>query len=275
MRDNLSHDTLGHSLRTEFLAVMVIATIAFMAIPIAQGGTGVSWDALNHHIYLGWVADRHRLDIDFLAAGYQGYQYPYLYWPAYKLATMGASGLTAGLVLACLHLAVVPPVWLIAHRCIPGAKATDVVLRSAAVLLAFLSGVVLSQFDSTSNDLLAATPLVWSLALALEASVAKPLGWLTPRSAVVLSGFFAGLAVAFKLSNGPIAVVLAVLWLFAGATPAERMKNAVLAGLASAGGFLLAYGYWGWQLWNHYGNPIYPFYDAMFEPVRRSLGWRP
>jgi len=55
----------------------------------------------------------------------------------------------------------------------PGSGADDVAMRFMAVLLAFLSGVVLSLFDSTSNDLLAAAPLVWSVALALESGFGR------------------------------------------------------------------------------------------------------
>ena len=44
----------------------------------------------------------------------------------------------------------------------------DVAMRLLAVALAFMSGVILSLFDSTSNDLMAAVPLVWALALAME-----------------------------------------------------------------------------------------------------------
>jgi hypothetical protein len=40
-------------------------------------------------------------------------------------------------------------------------------------------------------------------------------------------------------------------------------------------GFTICYGYWGWQLWTHFGNPIYPFYDAQFAPLRALLGWQP
>ena len=64
---------------------------AFFWIALSQGGIGLSWDALNHHIYLGWMVAHPRLDMDFLAAGYQSFQYPLLYWPAYTLAVSGAS----------------------------------------------------------------------------------------------------------------------------------------------------------------------------------------
>src|SRR5205085_1893927 len=109
-------DTPGAlSLRREFWIVWFLGALAMALIPVYLGGIGLSWDALNHHIYLGWVAEHPRLTQDFAAASYQAYQFPYLYWPAYRLAASGASGVTAGVVLALLQSLAIPPAWLVAR----------------------------------------------------------------------------------------------------------------------------------------------------------------
>ena len=87
-------------LRWEWFFIFLLATVVFVSIPLSLGEIGISWDALNHHIYLGWTAEHPRFDKDFVAAGYQAYQFPYLYWPVYKLAAGGWSGAAAGVVLA-------------------------------------------------------------------------------------------------------------------------------------------------------------------------------
>jgi len=246
---------------------------ALISVPLGLGVIGISWDALNHHIYLGWTAERARFDRDLLAASYQAFQFPYVYWPVYKLATSGFSGAAAGVVLASLHAVAVPAVWLIARSCIPGPTGLDVLLRSLAVVLGFLSIVVLSLLDSTSNDLLAAIPLVWSVALALTAMEYAPSRrWL---ACIAASGVLAGVSVAFKLSNGPLAVLCPVLWVFAGPGWRRRLTAVLIGSAGAIAGFLLAYGYWGWQLWTHVGNPIYPFADGYFLPLRQWLGWKP
>lgn len=264
------------SLPLELPVVLLAVWLAFISIPLLLGQFGLSWDALNHHIYLGWEANQHRFDRDFLAAGYQGYQYPYLYWPVYKLAVAGVSGVTAGVVLATLHMVAVPPVWMIARTCMPGGTLFDAGMRSLAVVLAFLSGVVLSLFDSSSNDLLAAAPLVWAMAFALEPLRGAETVWRSAARAIFLSGLFAGVATAFKLSNGPLAVLFPLLWLLCVPGPWRARGLLSLTGCAGAvAGFVLAYGYWGWLLWSRYGNPVYPFYDPWFDPVRAALGWQP
>jgi len=255
--------------------VLVTAWLAFISIPIALGEIGISWDALNHHIYLGWTAEHQRFDQDLFAASGQTFQYPYLYWPVYKLSQSGMSGMWAGVALATLNWLVVPPIWMIARVCMPGRDAFAVVMRAAAVALAFMTGVVLSMFDSTSNDLFAAIPFAWALAFAMNAFRDADNTRNALHMSVIYSGIFAGVSVAFKLSNGPLALLLPGLWMMTGCGVRRKAINFLMGCLAVIVGFLLAYGYWGWQLWSHFGSPIYPLYDYWFQPLRDWLGWKP
>jgi hypothetical protein len=263
------------SARAELLALCVVATLTFISIPLALGGIGLSWDALNHHVYLGWTAQEPRFDRDFLAASYQSFQYPYLYWPFYKVYQSGLGGKWAGAVLVSLNLLAVPPLWMIARTGVCEVSWYGSAMRSMAVALALLSNVVLSMFDTTANDLLAAIPLVWAIALALGTWDAGCPAWATPARLVLLSGLCAGIAVAFKLSNGPLAILMPILWGLQGSTPARRTLDVLTGSAGTLAGFALAYGYWGWQLWMHFGNPVYPFYHHWFAPVRILLGWQP
>ncbi|MCG2594749.1 hypothetical protein LZ009_18370 [Ramlibacter sp. XY19] len=261
-------------LRHEWLLVCIAAWLAFASIPVTRGEIGISWDMLNHHVYLGWTAEHARFGHDLSGAGSQSYQFPYLYWPVYKLATSGWSGQWAGATLATLCVPAVPAVWLLARLCMPGPTAFDAVMRLLAVVLAFLSVVVLAAFDTTSNDLMASIPLLWALALALQpASAAAPPA--NARTLVMLSGLCAGLSVACKLSNGPLAILLPALWVFSARGARGRLVNVAVGCGATAVGFMAAYGYWGALLWHHFGNPVYPFYDELFAPLRMRLGWTP
>jgi hypothetical protein len=264
--------TEPRSLRYELLFVILVAWLVFASIPVVRGYLGLSWDALNHHIYLGWNLESLRLATDRVAASYQSYQHPYLYWPVYKLAVLGAGGVTAGVVLATMHLVVVPPVWMMARTLLPGAGAFETAMRLLAVLLAFMTAVVLKLFEATSNDLMAAAPFVWALALGLEAlDGAKPQ---EQRSRLTAwSGFLAGASVGLKLSSGPLVIVLPILWIMAPGPISSRVLRVTIATLLCVAGFLVVYGWWGWQLWHHFGNPLYPFYENWFEPLRALTGW--
>lgn len=262
--------------RFEVLIAVALVWLLLASIPVALGGIGLSWDALNHHFYLGWTADGARFDRDFLAASYQSFQYPYLYWPAYKLAQAGVSGATAGLVLVTLHVTVVPALWLIARTCIAGDDHYARVMRLGAVVLGVSGELFLSLMDTTANDGLAAIPLVWAVALAMRATIDDALGRLSHRMLLLVnSGLLAGISVAFKFSNGPVAILLPLLWLGGASNWRTRLANAAIGSAATLIGFVVAYGYWGWELWQHFGNPIYPFRDDWFAGARAWAGWKP
>lgn len=262
--------------RWELTIVLFVMWLVFISIVLYLGGIGLSWDAMNHQIYLGWVADGSRFDKDYMAASLQSYQFPYLYWPAYKLAISGASGIHAGLVLATLHLIAVPPVWMVTKAVIPGIGIQCTVFRGAAVILAFMSAVPLHMLAITGNDLLAAAPMLWAIAIVFKAMTDEHAGPKRSFFGVALfSGLLGGLAVACKLSNGPLVILLPWLFLFfQGTLLLKRIQWMVINTIAVGLGFTITYGYWGYQLWLQFGNPLYPFYDGYFEPLRKMLEWQ-
>lgn len=264
----------GPAWQFELLVVVLLAWCTFAALPLARGQLGISWDALNHQIYLGWTADRSRFALDVLPAAYQTYQYPYLYWPLYKLALGGYSGAQAGVVLATLQLANVPPLWMVSRACIREASWFGAFMRVLAVALAFTSGLVISLFHSTSNDMLAGAPLLWAVAIVFpwvagEGRVERA------QWAVLGSGLLGGVAVAAKLSNGPLVLLLPLLWLLISGSGPVRLQRIVLGCAAILAGFAVAYAPWGWQLWQLHGNPIFPFADDWFGLLRAAVGWTP
>lgn len=259
----------------ELVFVTFIVWLAFISVPLLLGGMSLGWDALNHHIYLGWNAEGQRLNHDYLAAGVQAFQFPYTYWPAYRLAIDGVSGSQAGVILNSLYVLSAPPIWLISRACIPGSTVFDTLMRILGTLLAFMSGVIVSLLDTTNNDLLSAIPLIWAIALAID-SCNLSLSRSNSRYFIIaFSGLLTGVSVALKLSNGPIAILIPALWCACKGRPLTRLGLVITGSAATLIGFGVTYGYWGYLLWSHFGNPIFPFYDNLFDPVRRLTGWTP
>lgn len=260
-------------LRLEPWLVLGLVMSLFVSIPLWRGGVDLSWDALNHHFYLGWMADQPRLGQDFMAAGSQSTQFPFLYWPAFKLAMSGASGRWAGTVLALLQATIALPAWLLARACIPGATCFDGAMRVLAVLLAVCTSAILRLVDTTSNDILASIPALWAIAVAVAPRDPAAPAWLDARSSAWVSGLLAGVAAGCKLSNGPVVVLLPLVWVLGRGSLAERAGRVVMGGVAAMAGFVLVYGWWGWTLWQAYGNPFHPMFDGLFAPLRQATGW--
>ncbi len=232
---------------------MIAAAAAAALVPLYFGRMGWSWDGINHHVYLGLIAEHPRWDRDVVAASFQSYQYPYLYWPIYRLSQWGVSGAGAGAAWAAFQAAMLmPPLWLLSYRLLPATAGYGPALaeRVAACALGMTSIVVWMGLDTTANDLMAAVPLVWCLAVALGAEASGRRWWLV--------GGLYGVSVAFKLSNGIYLPLLLVFW-WQPAWPYLPWRRGLALGLGSLLGFLLAYGPWGLQLWRATGSPLYPY----------------
>ncbi len=238
----------------ELIAVTLLASLAAASLPLAAGQFEWSWDAINHHVYLGMTAQHPRWHLDVMAASSQTYQYPYLYWPVYRMALLDAPGAWVAAAWAATQAAcVMPPVWWAAYRMLPqeGHAAEVAAERLAACVLGAMSIVLWSSLETTANDLLAATPLLWAVAIGLKPHASE-------RRLLAMGALF-GVAVAFKVSNALFLPLLLVWWVEA-KSPYLSLRRGLRLWGGAAMGFLVAYAPWGWQLWEHMGHPLYPYF---------------
>jgi len=235
---------------SEGALAFLIGCAIFIATPLYLGGVGLSWDAFNHHIYLGWAATSSRLAIDVWAAGSQSYQYPYLFVPAFQLMQAGVPGEVAGTILCAVQALIIPPVWLVARKCIDGSEPVDRVIRIAVVVLAITSSLPLSLVSTTSNDLLSAIPMMWGVAFLI--------GKNRDLFGVCMCGCLIGISVAFKLSNAPVAAAVPLLFFFLPTTWRERIIRAFVCLTGMVVGYWVAYLPWGYQLYREFGSFYYP-----------------
>jgi hypothetical protein len=246
-------------LHVELLSLTLLAAVLGAVMAWQSGHWVWTWDALNHHVYLGLIAEQPRWSLDLMAPGSQVYQHPYLYWPIYKIAQMNASGVVVAMVWTATQAALVlPPVWLLAHRWIdtqnlPPWEATS--LRAVACVLAFMNSVLLYGLGLSSNDLLASLPLLWAVALQASRSRSNGLAW----------GCAAlwGASTALKWSNGLMIPVL-LFWWWQTDRPHLGLRRALFLAAGAVIGFGLVYLPWGLQLWAVEGNPFYPYFDRLF-----------
>ncbi len=252
---------MTRALWVELAVLTALAAAVAAAVPLWAGEWAWSWDALNHHVYLGAIAQHPRWHLDVVAASVQSYQYPYLYWPVYWLSTQPISGATAGAVWgASLAALLTVPTWLASLHLLRADRGAwqAVFDRTTACVLALSSIIVLAALNTTANDPLTAVPMLWALALM---AVPDP----SDRRAAVAAALW-GMAAAFKLSNG-LFLPLLVLWWW---TPPHRRRRLGWLrrglGIAAAAclSFVLTYAPWGWQLWQHTGNPFYPLFSSVF-----------
>lgn len=249
---------MTRALWLEMLAVCAGAAAFAAAVPLYAGTWAWSWDALNHHVYLGYIAENPRWHLDVVAASVQSFQYPYLYWPVYRLSLLPIPGSQTGAIWgAILAILLTAPLWVASKRLLSaGAGVWQARFdRVMACALALSGIVVMAALNTTANDPLATVPLLWAIAIM---AVPSP----SSRRAGLASALW-GAATAFKLSNG-LALPLLLLWWWAPGLPGWWWRRAVAIAAGASLGYAVAYAPWGWQLWREFGNPFYPLFGWLF-----------
>jgi hypothetical protein len=234
-------------------AGLFVALIAWTLI----AGKDVSWDVVNHHLYLpfSWLSGRFRTDL--FGAGAQSYQNPIGYFPVYGLIRAGLPSWVIGIVLGGVGALVVWPLDRICRLAWPGQETADVWHRAIALALCCIAPIFLILEGTTSSDPVTSLMVIWAVALSLEAPV--------DRRRAGIAGALAGLASAVKLSNLLFAFVLCLLWLLR-----WRLRQTDLRGTLAFGcGMLLSFavfaGPWMWWLWTDFGNPVFPLFNNVFH----------
>lgn len=225
-------------------------------------GQDTNWDLRNYHLYNGYAALHGRLGLDLAAAQMQSYFNPALDVLQYTLMT-GLPGPLAAFLFGAWHGLLFALVAAIAWRVLADdpRRATRVPLLALAGLF---TGAFLSELGNTMADNTTAVPVLGALALILSAQdrarhgQGGALRWL-------FAGLMIGLALAFKLTNAVYAVALGLAALADGGRACGRLAGAAVMTVAALAAFAAVGGAWFVQVWQQFGNPLFPQFNAWFQ----------
>lgn len=239
------------------------------AVSVRLGQDG-NWDLMNYHISNVHAVMAGRLDIDLIPAGLQSYFNPTLDFfyvllargplasqPRLLAATMGL--FYGGLVFVALRLA-----WAL----LPARPLSDRLVLTAVVTAAATTGAAtVPQIGTTLNDIPPALLVLSGLLLALgPIRAGARTRWAGPLPLARMAGIGAlfGLAGGLKLT----AIIFApacCLALLLVARPRPWFALCLAFSLGWAIGFLVPAGWWGWQVWQRFGSPTFPLFNALFQ----------
>jgi hypothetical protein len=241
-------------------AVLALATLGSGAMSLSLG-QDFNIDQLHYHFYLGWSLVAGRLDRDIAPAGIGTYLNPVLHVPTY----LGIAYLPPrlfGFLLGALHGLNAFLAYRLAAHVLEGRRWKQG-LAAVAGLVAALGPGALTLLGTTFGDNLASLPALAALLVLVGGAAAEGAGRVSgPRS--VLVGALAGLATGLKLTlvvfHVALAAAVAVLALRdrSARLPLAFVLGSLLGGLASGG-------YWALQLWQRFGNPVFPMANAVFQ----------
>lgn len=238
-------------------------------VPIVFGlfsvllGADTNWDLYNYHVYGPFALLNDKLDIDLAPAGFQGYFNPLLDLPVYLLNT-NLPGIVAGFILGFLHglcfVAVLGIVRCVLSEMGPEQRWLQLFIAAFCCLTPnFLTGIGNSMGDNTTAlfSLFSIYVLVANWSVLGRWSVS---GFLL----FSVAGLLAGLAVGLKLTNGVSALAICIALLCYPAAVLARLRGSFIFGLGVLAGTALTGGYWMFEMWTRFGNPLFPQFNSIF-----------
>ena len=242
-----------------WIVATTIAAAAFGVIAAMLGGDG-NWDLRNYHLYAPYAATAGRMDIDQSPAGAPGYVNPaldiLLTQPLVQHGSLRALAAVLGGIQG-LNLVLLAGIALHLLR----GNANRRLLTGLAAALGMAGAMVVSEIGTTFGDLTTATLVLGALLCCLRGLEDNEQ---QERAGLIcLGGFAMGIAAGLKLTNAAFMVALLGAVLVAGG--ARRFRSAALLGFFGLCGALLSGGWWSWELWTRFHNPVFPFFNRVFQ----------
>jgi glycosyl transferase family 87 len=239
------------------ILAVILGSLLAGALYSCWAGEDINWDWRNYHEYGAYALLNGRFDVDVVPGGFQSFLNPLPYLPPYLLRHWLGAPFWGPLLGAIHGLNLVLVFWL--SRGLLGAAASAFALMAAVVIAAF-GPMTLSEVGTSFADILTALPIIAGVGLIL-------LDGERQRSRLIVAGLLIGAAAGLKLTNMTFLIGAgASLLLVARPIPAMlRFGAGCVAGVLATGGV------WACKLWAEFGNPVFPFYNAIFRSPEAPL----
>jgi hypothetical protein len=255
----------GYRTRWLAIALMIAAPLAFGALALFLG-QDANWDLRNYHWYNAYAFLNHRFGFDLLPSQTPYFYNPIIDVPFYLMGTHASARFTA-YILGCVQGCNYILLFMLAHATliIPNARHKLIVCISLA-LLGMLGGGGIAMLGTVFYDNVTSLGLFASALLVLR--FYEPIMLIKlPRAfgLALLCGIPAGLMMGLKLPSVIFCVGLCFALLCVGGSWQRRFLASFAFGCGVLIGFAVTYGYWGWFLESHFGNPFFPYFNQYFK----------
>jgi hypothetical protein len=262
--------------RSAFLTRPGAARAAMWMVPLLFGllslalGQDDNWDLKNYHLYNAYALLNGRLGVDLAPGQWQSYFNPTLDLLYYGLMAALPAPL-AGFVMGVLHGLNFVLVLAIARLLLPAPAAADIADRQRLPLLLALAGLLgagfLAELGNSMGDNMMALLVLSSLYLVLAHWPRwTPAGFDRRALALLLaSGLVMGLGTGLKLTNATYALALCLALLALDGGFWHRIRLAFVFGIGVLAGLAATAGHWFWTMWQSFGNPLFPQFNALFR----------
>ncbi|MDP9893495.1 hypothetical protein J2W32_002439 [Variovorax boronicumulans] len=226
-------------------------------------GKDYNWDLLNYHFYGPALLLDNRWSQDYFAGSIQSYLNPIAYVPFFLMVKSGWPALLIGLVLSTFHFLNIVVIGSIAEKLLLRQEGDKRTLIYIICLLAMVAPPYLQANGSSFNDPYGSIFILLGLRALLQEDA-------HPERQAVFAGLCSGIATGIKLTSATFAVAFAVVFVIRAfferrSSPGRVVLQLGCFCIAAAAAFLAVHGFWSVRLWQEFGSPVFPFFNAIFR----------
>jgi len=241
-------------------AISLLVALAFGAWAVFRG-QDTNWDLLNYHLYNPYAFLNGRVLLDLAPAGLQTYFSPLLDI-AYFKAISGLGPKPVAFLIGFLQGLNFLLIWGIAHTVLGGRRLQALLLALAGVLCIGL----LAEVGTTMHDgLVALFPLLWLWVSLSSIGALTGAGRRRVTAMIIGAGVIAGVGIGLKLVMAIYALPLCLSMLALPLPWPRRFRLAFMFGFSVLAGLFVTGGYWLYETWRLFGNPLFPQFNNIFQ----------
>ena len=241
-----------------------------LAIPPLMGvlalwlGQDASWDLRNYHFYNAYAFLHDRLGFDIAPAQVATFYNPLLHVPFYYLVRAVPPRMV-GFGLGLLQGANIFLLYAIARRMIDAKRLPAAAwLGLAAAALGLMGAAGIAETGTSYGDNVVSLLVLAALWLIVRMPVQVAAGR-AGLGVVLAAGLLAGAAFGLKQPFAVYAVGLCAAFFGLSLAWRRRLLLAFIFGLGVLAGTALTGGFWMLEMWRHYANPLFPYFNQYFH----------
>ena len=247
------------------LLVLIVIPLAFGILSLILG-KDTNWDLKNYHYYNAYAFLEHRLDFDIAPAQLQSFINPLADLPFYWL-TKNFPAWVAGFVLGFVHGYNLSLAFLIFWRTTHYFhKPLKLLFGICLIAVSAIAPGFISELGNTMHNNLTSLFVLGAVLLLIIASEKLHPGERNKGFSLIgIAGAIIGIGVGLKPSIAIFAVSSILAFGIIQETWQSRFMSFLIYGIAGVAGMLTSAGFWWWELWVRFGNPLFPFYNHIFK----------
>jgi hypothetical protein len=242
---------------------IIVASITTTVWYATTRGQDFNWDQKNYHIGVPFLLAQGDFWRSIAPAGIQSYFNPYIlelqYFWLLHASPIGFSIIVAAAQSTAFMIAGLACVEVIRSTRVQIDLAEACILSLIGFSLCLMAPVVLSESGTTFVDFVCAVPVVGAYTLLLSR---HRVGLVRAAGA---AGILLGLATVLKLTNGVFAIGAVGFSLAGPEHLHRRLQLLAVLGASTLLAFFAIGGSWQFALWEHFHNPIFPYYNNVFH----------